>query len=86
EHYRFADGTVNQQTGSALVDDLFYYVRNLDVWNARVDAETHYNANGWQEGRDPSAYFSTSGYLAANGDVKAAGINPLTHYDTNGWR
>src|SRR5260221_12235476 len=41
---------------------------------------------GWHEGRNPDAYFSTTGYLNANPDVKAAGIDPLTHYDQYGWK
>ena len=84
-HFQFTDGTVNEHSGSPLVDDLFYYIHNKDVWNAHADATAHYNANGWHEGRDPNAEFSTSGYLAANPDVAAAGVNPLTHYDTSGW-
>jgi hypothetical protein len=84
EHYEFADGTVTE-AGSPLIDDLFYYIRNPDVWSAHVDADAHYNTFGFREGRDPDAYFSTAGYLGANQDVKAAGINPLQHYDQFGW-
>ena len=32
------------------------------------------------EGRDPSAGFSTDGYLLANPDVRESGINPLVHF------
>jgi hypothetical protein len=32
------------------------------------------------EGRDPSAMFSTNGYLTGYPDVAAAGVNPLEHY------
>lgn len=86
DRYTFTDGTVNQHVGSALVDDLFYYAANLDVWQAQVDATTHYNQYGWGEGRDPNALFSTKGYLAANPDVVEAGLNPLSHYDQYGWK
>ena len=55
----FTDGTVDNDDGNPLVDDLFYYARNHDVWNAHVDADAHYDAFGWHEGRDPSAFFST---------------------------
>jgi hypothetical protein len=85
ERFAFTDGTVNNADGSPLIDDLFYYSQNHDVWNAQVDADFHYNAAGWKEGRDPSAFFDLSIYLSANPDVKAAGANPLTHYDTTGW-
>jgi serralysin len=44
----------------------------------------HYNMAGWQEGRDPSVGFDTTGYLAANPDVAAAQINPLLHYLLSG--
>jgi hypothetical protein len=84
-HYAFSDGTVNEADGSPLVDDLFYYDHNLDIWNAHVDADQHYAQYGWKEGRDPNALFSTSAYLGANQDVKAAGINPLQQYDQYGW-
>jgi hypothetical protein len=85
ETFAFADGTVNINDGDPLVDDLFYYARNHDVWNAHVDADTHYRASGWHEGRDPNALFDTAGYLAANPDVAAAGVNPLDHYHQTGW-
>ena len=85
ERYVFTDGTVDNNDGNALVDDLFYYARNPDVWNAHVDADAHYDAFGWHEWRDPNAFFSTSLYLAVNADVKAAGVNPLAHFDATGW-
>jgi hypothetical protein len=85
ERYVFADGTVDNNDGNALVDDLFYYARNPDVWNAHVDADAHYDAFGWHEWRDPNAFFSTSLYLAVNADVKAAGVNPLAHFHESGW-
>jgi Ca2+-binding RTX toxin-like protein len=85
-HYIFTDGTVNERLGDPLVDDLFYYSTNHDVWNAHVDATAHYEANGWHEGRNPDAYFSTSGYLSANPDVAAAGIDPMLHYEQYGWK
>ena len=86
ERFVFTDGTIENNDGNRLVDDLFYYSRNHDVWSARIDAEGHFNAHGWREGRDPSAFFDTSFYLAVYQDVKAAGLNPLDHFDANGWR
>ena len=85
ETFVFTDGTVNNNDGNPLVDDLYYYVKNYDVWNAHADADLHYDALGWREGRNPNEFFQTVVYLSANPDVKAAGINPLTHYDTVGW-
>jgi hypothetical protein len=85
ENFRFADGTVVQD-GNITVDDLFYSLRNPDVWAAGVDPDAHYADFGWKEGRDPNAFFSTIGYLGAYPDVKAAGINPLDHYNQFGWK
>ena len=48
---------MNNNDGSALIDDLFYNSQYHDVWNAHVDADAHYNAYGWHEWRDPSAFF-----------------------------
>src|SRR5262249_18753926 len=85
ENLRFTDGTIHRNHGSALVDDLFYFANNKDVWDAGLDPETHFNSVGFHEGRDPNAFFSVSGYLGANPDVKAAGVNPLEHYHQSGF-
>jgi hypothetical protein len=82
----FTDGTVDNRDGSPLVDDLFYYAKYHDVWNAGADADAHYNSFGWREGRDPNAFFSHGLYLSANPDVAAAHVNPLEHFDTSGWK
>jgi Ca2+-binding RTX toxin-like protein len=86
ESFQFTDGTIHLDDGNVLVNDLFYFAANKDVWDAGIDADDHYNAVGWLEGRDPSASFSTNGYLSANADVRAAHINPLLHFDQVGWR
>ncbi len=86
ERFVFTDGTVENNDGNVLVDDLFYYSRNHDVWNAQIDADAHFRTDGWREGRDPNAFFDTSFYLATNPDVKAAGLDPLAHFDQGGWR
>ncbi|KAB1069599.1 Ig-like domain-containing protein, partial [Methylobacterium planeticum] len=83
---RFTDGEIQNNDGHHVVDDVFYYANNLDVWRAHVDADTHYETFGWKEGRDPNAYFHTRAYLAENPDVAAANINPLEHYLTFGER
>jgi Cadherin-like domain len=84
EIYKFTDGTVNNADSDPLVDDLYYYSHNHDVWNAGVDADAHYHTFGWQEGRDPNAYFSTSTYLSLNPSVKASGADPLVQFDHGG--
>jgi hypothetical protein len=85
DRFVFNDGTVDNNDGNFLVDDLFYYARNHDVWAAHVDAEQHFNTFGWREGRDPDAFFSLGTYLSAYPDVRAAGVNPLTHWHDTGW-
>ena len=86
ERFAFTDGTVVNDDGDALVDDLFYYSHNHDIWNAHADADAQFHSSGWREGRDPSAFFSTRAYLLTNPDVNAAGIDPLAHFDVNGWK
>jgi hypothetical protein len=86
EKFVFTDGTVDNNDGNWLVDDLFYFSRNHDVWNAHAEADRHYDQSGWHEGRDPNAFFSTAIYLSANPDVQAAGVNPLAHFDQSGWK
>lgn len=85
EKLAFTDITITVQA-SLLNDFLYYDSRYRDLAVADVNAEQHYNASGWREGRDPNAFFSTSGYLASNPDIAAAGINPLAHYDAAGWK
>jgi glucose/arabinose dehydrogenase len=84
ERFVFTDGTVDNNDGSPLIDDLFYYAKYHDVWTAGADADAHYNSFGWREGRDPNAFFSHGIYLSANPDVR--GVNPLAHFDTIGWQ
>ena len=86
EIFKFSDGTVSNNDADPLVDDLFYYAKYHDVWNAHVDADAHFHSTGWKEGRDPDAFFSTVVYLSANPDVKAMGVDPLVHFDTTGWK
>ncbi|WP_128566353.1 hypothetical protein [Methylobacterium crusticola] len=72
--YAFVSG------GSPLVDDLYYFSHNLDVLAAALDPTAHYIEYGAREGRNPNAWFDTTGYLTAYPDVAAAGINPVDHY------
>jgi hypothetical protein len=85
EKLAFTDLTITVQA-SVLNDFLYYDSRYRDLAIADVNAQQHYETSGWREGRDPNAFFSTTGYLASNADVAAAGINPLAHYDAVGWK
>ena len=82
----FTDGTVNENDGNPLVDDLYYYSRYHQIWTANGDADADYAQFGWQQGRNPSAFFDTTLYLVANSDVAAAGVNPLEHFHLFGWK
>ncbi len=76
----------NTQVMNNGFDPNYYLLTYPDIARAGVDPYQHYLTFGWKEGRNPDAYFSTTGYLNANPDVKAAGVNPLLHYDQSGWR
>ena len=65
-------------------DGVYYRYWYRDIQWFGGSALTHYLEFGWKEGRDPSAGFSSSGYLAANPDVAAAGLNPLIHFLNHG--
>jgi hypothetical protein len=86
QRYVFTDGTVAENDGNPLVDDLYYYSRYHQIWTANGDADADYAQFGWQQGRNPSAFFDTTLYLVANSDVAAAGVNPLEHFHQFGWK
>lgn len=69
---------------SGLFDMDWYRARYADVSESGVDPLLHYVSNGWREGRDPSAHFSSRTYLQHNPDVAVAGIDPLKHYLEHG--
>jgi Ca2+-binding RTX toxin-like protein len=84
ERYVFTDGTVENADKDYLVDDLFYYSRNHDVWLAHVDADAHYHSAGWREGRDPDAFFDTKLYQELYPDTRNS--DPLKQFDESGWK
>lgn len=73
-------------SATGLIDTLYYRANYADVAASKTDPTTHYDQYGWQEGRNPDAFFFTTGYEAANPDVAKAGVNPLTHYAATGWK
>ncbi len=82
---RFNDGVISNRHGDLLFDSIYYDTNYRDVFRAGIDERQHYALYGRFEGRDPSAFFSTNGYLSANPDVRAAGLNPLEHFRNYGW-
>lgn len=61
-------------------DPIFYLYWYRDVRTYPDGPLHHFLTYGWKEGRDPSAAFSTRGYLDANADVARGGMNPLIHF------
>ncbi|HWX46995.1 MAG TPA: hypothetical protein VNZ61_02940 [Roseomonas sp.] len=80
--HRAAPQATPHATGpqNVLVDASFYFSTYADVAREGVDPTQHFMATGWQEGRDPNAFFDTDWYLAHNTDVATARVNPLEHY------
>lgn len=92
-NYDSAGNRTSRRSGANIqpngFDADYYRLFYPDLFNANFsvqDAINHYNDHGRFEGRNPSAYFNTSGYLSAYPDIAAAGVNPLDHYHNSGWR
>lgn len=81
EELRFTDGSIRLD-GDALLDPVWYARHYADVYRAGIGAASHYATHGWQEGRDPSAGFSTAAYLSAHPGVG----DPLAHWRALGWQ
>ena len=64
EVFQFTDGTVHNDDGNPLVDDLFDYAKSHDVWNAHVDADAHYMRRLAREAR-PERVLQHQLYLAS---------------------
>lgn len=58
----------------------FYREMNTDLRGSDRKMLLHFMQNGWSEGRDPQAGFSTHYYLETNPDVAADGGNPFLHF------
>ena len=71
---------------SGLFDSNYYLSTYPDVARAGVQPLDHYLTEGWKEGRNPSASFSTIGYQLLHEDVDRQPIDPLTHFVRHGHR
>jgi glycosyltransferase involved in cell wall biosynthesis len=72
---------------AASIEPLFdtgFYLDGFAVGQRPADPVSHYLAEGWLQGRDPTPWFSTWHYLAQHADVAAAGMNPFLHYCVQG--
>ncbi len=65
---------------SGAFDATYYLARNPDVREAGRDPLEHWMANGWTEGRDPSAGFNTRYYVHQMPAPLRWRVNPLAHY------
>ncbi|SCX59351.1 class I SAM-dependent methyltransferase [Variovorax sp. EL159] len=85
--YRMARHPVAQVVRHSMLFDAQWYADTyLDVRRSSVDPAYHYAMFGSREARDPSPWFSTSGYLRHNPDVAQAGTNALYHFEAFGRR
>ena len=69
-----------------LVDDAYYNATYPDVADAGVDPDTHYAQSGWDEARQPNAFFDKAFYQAQLPGMNWAGVNVLVHYAELGWK
>jgi len=66
---------------SELFDDEYYSEQRAEDFHDRRSAAIHYFLVGWRDGNDPSANFSTRGYLLLNPAVNDIGGCPLLYYE-----
>jgi hypothetical protein len=61
--------------------------RATTMWNAHVDADSHYNTLGWHESRDPDAFFSASicPSIRTYAPPASTRSDPLLPYETVSW-
>ncbi|MCH4091804.1 hypothetical protein [Acetobacter sp.] len=65
----------------ALYFDARWYLETYpDVADAGIDPATHYQMNGFREGRKPNAAFDGKAYLAANPDLEGYSEDLFAHY------
>ncbi len=61
--------------------DIAYYTANYGKLLKGIDPVVHFWLSGWKKGCNPSAQFSTDGYLRMNEGLQHCDINPLLHYE-----
>jgi hypothetical protein len=62
------------------MDRGFYLKTYADVAKAGIDPARHYAEHGWREGRNPTAWFSTTAYVARHPELVDEDVNPFVHY------
>jgi glycosyltransferase involved in cell wall biosynthesis len=74
-------GAVFDEFATLLAEfDADYYRARYGVAGGAAALLVDYMTTGWQLGRDPNSWFSTSYYLDMNADIREAGVNPFLHY------
>lgn len=76
----YAFGLSDERKFVAAQIDREFYLLQKPILPSGTDPVEHYVTTGWKEGRDPSPWFSTRGYLERHADVRQSGLNPFFHY------
>ena len=80
----FAPGRHKSKPAIRYFDETYYLRTYPEVADYQFSPLEHYLFIGWRLRYDPSAEFSTDGYLNANPDVSAIRMNPLLHFLQHG--
>ena len=70
---------------NSLLFDAEWYCKTYG-YGKYLNAAKHYLNIGWNDGKNPSAFFDNSDYLEKNPDVEKAGMNPLLHFEKYGFK
>lgn len=81
-----AEAGIDESLAPDLVDGVWYAQRYPDVAAAGVSPVEHYLSLGWQEGRDPNAWFDSGWYLDHHPEAAAWRACPLDHLVARGGR
>ncbi len=73
-----------EQVVAEYLDRSYYTSTYADIREHGIDPVEHFCRQGWQERRNPAAWFDTAYYLDTNADVAQSGINPFWHYLVEG--
>jgi glycosyltransferase involved in cell wall biosynthesis/GT2 family glycosyltransferase len=76
----FYQNPTNRALLAQAFDEEYYRILYPDVAYDETTAIDHFLAIGCSEGRNPTFWFSTTGYLRIHPDVASGGQNPFLHY------
>lgn len=78
--YKYQSRNEEKKVVKEFFDEEYYCSTYEDIRKNNLDPLLHFMLFGWKEGRNPCAWFSTTGYAHRYGDVKLSGMNPFYHY------